>query len=86
MRCYSPDYSDGEVLKMMEKLKIESRAERYWIKDVGPPEIPNSEVNRYEDFLDYLKMICSEENIYWTSLEAVGFEIKVSLVSFISFS
>lgn len=64
---------------LMEKLSIETIVERNWIQDnnyVGPLDIPNSELDRYEAFLDYLKIICNETRLYWKLVQFT--ELKVS--------
>lgn len=69
----------GENLtNLMQTFKIESNYERKWIQDkiyVDPDQnSPNSKINRFEAFTDYLKFICNQPKIYWKFLEFVNNE------------
>lgn len=53
---------------------MENNHERNWLKDTNVvPDVPNSELDRYKNFLDYLKMILLETEEYWPKLEFSDF-------------
>lgn len=69
----------------MKKFKIENTYERKWIQDKNyvDPQIPNSEFNRYEAFLNYLQMICNETRIYWELVDFAVYGLQVSQLAFL---
>lgn len=74
-------------MNLLKKFKIESTYERKWIQDknyVDPQDIPNSELNRYEAFRSYLKMICNETRIYWKLVEFTANGLQVSQLNFLN--
>lgn len=70
-KLWSPKKSHEKMKILFEKLNIKNNDERNWIKDTSLTvlNVPVVDLDRYEIFFDYLKMISLESEEYWRKQE-----------------